>query len=487
MKRSRTSDACEAGRLLLEWAADPDLFVREALGAEPESWQTAALRAVAQHDRIAIRSGHGVGKSALLAWLVLWFLMTRAPCKLPCTAPTAHQLQDILWGEIAKWSRRLRERHPVLADLVQVKSDRVELKEAAAEAFAVARTARKETPEAFQGFHSENLLFIVDEASGVDDAIFEVGEGAMSTPGAKTVLTGNPTRTSGYFYDAFHRGRAAWTTLKVPCADSRLVSRAYAAGMASRYGSESNIYRVRVMGEFPTSEDDAVIPLAWCEAAVGRDVQPIPGFRVVWGLDVARFGSDRTALAKRRANVLLEPVKAWHGLDTMQVCGVIVHEYETAGDADDTALDRNREPTLPGEILVDSIGLGAGVVDRLRELGLPARGVNVAEASAIDTRHNRHRDELWWRAREWFQARDGAMPDDPALIAELSLPKYRFTSAGKIQVESKDDLKSRGVQSPDLADAFCLTFAGGVMKLERHISTRYTRRRRKREGSWMAV
>lgn len=458
--------------LAAPWVHDPVGFCRALIEVSPEPWQEQALRAIESSDRVAIRSGHGVGKSALLAWLVLWFLSTRSAAKVPCTAPTAHQLSDILWGEIAKWRRRLPRE---LADRIEVKKERIELAHAPFECFAVARTARKEQPEAFQGFHSENLLFVVDEASGVEDAIFEVGEGAMSTPGAKTVLAGNPTRVSGYFFEAFHRARAAWTTLRVSCADSSLVASNYAEGMAQRYGPDSNVYRVRVLGEFPTAEDDAVIPLDWCESAVRRDVAPIEGMRVVWGLDVARFGSDRTALAKRRGNVLLEPVSWWHGRDLMQVCGLVIDAYEAADDDE-----------RPDEILVDSIGIGAGVVDRLRELGLPAREINVAEAAANDAHHHKRRDELWWRAREWFEARNCLIPDDPALIAELSLPKYRFTSAGKLQVESKDEMKSRGVQSPDLADAFCLTFAGGVQRAARTAIGRYARRQRPR-GSWMSA
>ncbi len=458
--------------LATPWVHDPVGFCRALMAVAPQPWQEDALRAIEAGDRVAIRSGHGVGKSALLAWLVLWFLSTRGAAKVPCTAPTAHQLSDILWGEIAKWRRRLPAE---LADRIEVKKDRVERVDAPQECFAVARTARREQPEAFQGFHSENLLFIVDEASGVDDAIFEVGEGAMATQGAKTVLAGNPTRASGYFFEAFHRDRSAWTALRVSCADSALVAAKYAESMAERFGSDSNVYRVRVLGEFPTAEDDAVIPLDWCESAVCRDVAPIEDVRVVWGLDVARFGSDRTALAKRRGNALLEPVKWWQGKDLMQVCGLVLDAYEAADDAD-----------CPGEILVDSIGLGAGVVDRLRELGLPARGVNVGEAAAAGGRHARRRDELWWKAREWFEARTCVIPDDSALIAELSLPKYRFTSAGKLQVESKDELKSRGVQSPDLADAFCLTFAGGVQRIARTASSRYIGRHRPR-GSWMSA
>jgi len=454
---------------------DPVLFCTSALKVTPLPWQADALRLVAAHDRVAIRSGHGVGKSALLAWLVLWFLITRGEgARVPCTAPTRHQLGDVLWAEIAKWRRNLP---PEIAEQVQVSGDRVVLAAAPHECFAVARTARRDQPEAFQGFHGANLLFLVDEASGVADAVFEAGEGAMATPGAKTVLAGNPTRTSGYFYNAFHRQRAAWKTLHVPCSASDRVAAAYAASMAERYGEASNIYRVRVLGDFPTSEDDTVIPLALCESAVRRDVPAKDDCRLKWGLDVARFGPDRSALAKRRGNVLLEPVKAWRGLDTMQLAGRIKDEYDAC-----------RERDLPDEILVDAAGLGAGVFDRLREMGLPAREVNVGRTATDAERFLRLRDEVWWKARDWLAAEDCVLPDDQALIGELSLPKYAFDSSGRIKVESKEEMKSRAVASPDLADAFCLTFAGGAERGGR-LSTMARRkwRRRWRSGGWMSV
>lgn len=455
----------------LEWKANPHLFVTEVLKANPEAWQIEALKAIATSDRLAVRSGHGVGKSAFLAWVIIWWLCTRFPAKIPCTAPTAHQLSDVLWGELSKWYRNLPE---FLRLMFELKADRLELKSAPNESFAVARTARKEQPEAFQGFHSDNLLFVVDEASGVEDIIFEVGEGAMSTHGAKTILTGNPTRTQGYFYDAFHRLRSRWSCLKVACADSSRVSKDYISDMAAKYGLDSNIYKVRVLGEFPSSEDDAVIPLYLCESAINRKVDPLK-FKPVWGVDVARFGDDRTTLAKRRANVLLEPVKSWRGKDTMQVAGILLNEYESALQED-----------KPGEILVDVIGIGAGVVDRARELGLPVRGINVGESAPTKDQYARLRDELWFKARAWFDQKDCSIPQDDDLIAELTTPKYDFLgSTGKIQVEPKDKLKERGVVSPDLADAFCLTFAGGYLKIsEDELRDRYSRKRYSQTSAW---
>ena len=438
----------------MRWNDYPGEFVKDAFQVTPEKWQEEALENLSQHDRLVIRSGHGVGKSALLAWIILWWLLTRYPAKAACTANTSTQLSDVLWGELDKWYRKLPEGFRALLD---IKADRLELKEDAKQSFAVARTARKEQPEAFQGYHSPNMLFVVDEASGVDDIIFEVGRGAMSSKGAKTVMTGNPTRTNGYFYDAFHSMKGFWRTMHVPCSASTQCSQAYIEECKEEYGEDSNRYRVRILGEFPIEGDDVVIPLHLAESAVGRDVALIPS-EEVWGLDVARFGDDRTALAKRCANHLVEPVKWWKGKDLMQVCGLIQNEYYGA----------TKKPAM---IFIDSIGLGSGVVDRLKETGLPVRGINVAESAAVGETFMRLRDELWWHARDWFRELSCRIPDDGRLIAELTMPTYGHTSSGKLKVESKDEMKKRTSKSasgrdgksPDLADAFCLTFAAKNM------------------------
>src|SRR5215472_73375 len=427
------------------WRTTPVQFVTEALGATPEPWQAEALREIAGHDRVAIRSGHGVGKSAMLAWLILWWLLTRAPARVAATAPTAHQLRDVLWGEIGKWHRRLKQ---PFRDWLQVQAERVTLASAPDLSFAVARTARKEEPEAFQGHHSEHMLFIVDEASGVPNIIFEVGEGSMSTAGAKTVLAGNPTQIRGYFYDAFHAQRASWRTMRVACGDSGQVAAEYATRQAASYGVASNVYRVRVLGEFPLSAEDGVIRLDLCEAAVGRDIEAGPKTKVTWGLDVARFGDDRTALVKRRGAIVAEKATVWRGKDTMQTVGLVKQQYDGCSPDD-----------RPDVICVDVIGLGAGVVDRLRELELPVVGINVAEMPGLDEQYLRLRDELWFMARKWFEDRACSMPEDEDLIADLTSPKFTVTSSGKIKVESKAEMKARGVVSPDLGDAFCLTFA----------------------------
>ena len=220
--------------------------------------------------------------------------------------------------------------------------------------------------------------------------------------------------------------------------------------MAREYGAHSNVYRIRVLGEFPTSEDNAVISLDLVEAAVAREVDVTEGRAMVWGLDVARFGDDRCALVKRRGNTVIEVPRTWRHRDLMETCGIVMREFLETPDY--------HRPTA---INCDVIGIGAGVVDRLREQGMPVFGVNVGEVSSVPDRYMRLRDELWWKAREWFMARDCKIPRDDALMSDLVGPTYKPLSTGKLQIESKDDMKKRGLKSPDVADAFCLTFAGG--------------------------
>ena len=434
----------ENTELLIALHDNPVLFVETIIGAKPYDWQKKALTAIAKHDRVSIASGHGVGKTAFLSWLALWWLCTHYPCKAAITANTAHQLSDVLWTEIDKWARNLPEG---FKSLLEFKSDKISLK-GATDSFAVARTSRRENPEALQGFHSENMLFICEEASGIPDIVFQVGEGAMSTAGAKTVMCGNPTRSEGFFYDSHHSQRHNWKAMTVSCLDSPSVTPKFLTDMADKYGVDSNVYRVRVLGQFPTQSDDVLLPLYLLEEATKRDVVASPTMPCVWGIDVARFGGDRSAIAKRQGNVLLEPIKTYQGRDLMEMAGIVMAEYEAC-------------PYMlrPKAMYIDAIGIGAGLADRLRELDMPAIAISVSETASLKDRFNRLRDELFWNAREWFEARDVHMPEDATLMQELSGIRYKYLSSGKLKVEGKDEMKRRGQRSPDVADAFVLTFS----------------------------
>jgi len=208
---------------------------------------------------------------------------------------------------------------------------------------------------------------------------------------------------------------------------------------------------VRVLGDFPLTDDDTIIPYHLVESAQNRSIEVAEETNEVWGLDVSRFGSDATALCKRKGPIVTE-LRAWRGLDLMQTTGRIVAEYE--------ALPPSKQPD---EILVDSIGLGAGIVDRLLELGLPVRGVNVAESPSMGDTYMNLRSELWFKCKGWLEDRSCKLPKDDQLLAELTAIRYSFTSSGKMKAESKDEMRKRGLGSPDLADALCLTMASDAI------------------------
>lgn len=461
---------------------DPLLYVVEVLGGKPTHQQKAVLQYVGKREkenfallvaeraegvlaakekreprptearkvvRIAIRSGHGTGKSTLMAWLMHWFINTRPDSLIPCTAPKSDQLSDVLWGEFTRWHTKAS---PPYNRTLDITADEIRHFEGIRTWKAVARTARKDNPEALQGFHAKHLLLVCEEASGIEEKVFEVGEGTLSTPGAIVVLVGNPTRVSGTFYRAFHEDKADWATFhfdweelagKYPHVDPE-----YGPRMARKYGGDSNIYRVRVRGDFPTGDPDALIPLSQVEDAVGRNVVPLGDEPVVYGVDVARFGDDETVFLQR-CGLKVDWVKAWRGRDTMQTAALVQVDVK----------DGSR-------VFVDSIGVGGGVADRLRQLGVDCEDVNVSERPSAKDEYTSLRDELWWSVRKAFEGRQISIPDDEELIGQLSTIKYRVTPGGKIKVESKADRKKRlggeSGGSPDRADALMLTFAASV-------------------------
>ena len=430
---------------VLEYRDDPVKFVREVLGATPLPYQAEFLQAIADGERkMSVRSGHGTGKSTSASWAMLWYVLLRFPNKVVVTAPTSGQLFDALFAELKRWINELPDQ---LKPMLTVKSDRVELAAAPSEAFISARTSRAETPEALAGVHSENVLLVVDEASGVPEKVFEAAAGSMSGHAATTILLSNPTRSSGTFFESQTRLSGSYWTRRWSCVDSPLVSEEFVDEMRLRYGEESNAFRIRVLGEFPLADDDTIIPFHLVEAATQRDIELDEDAQTVWGLDVARFGSDKTVLAKRQGNVITE-VNGWQGLDLMQTVGRVKAEY-----------DGLPSHLRPREIMVDVIGMGGGVVDRLRELNVPVRGINVAESPSMGDTYTNLRAELWFKMRGWLEQRGAKLPKNEQLIAELTSIRYSFASSGKMKAEGKDDMRKRGLSSPDYADAVCLTLA----------------------------
>ena len=436
--------------LLESWYDDPNQFDLDIWpDSPPEEWQSDASGLLVGRDRVAVRSGHGIGKTCWLARRIIWWGMTRYPWKVGVTAPSSGQMFDALWSELAKWHSKMPDG---LRERFIWTTERFEWVDNPNVCYAVAKTARRESPEALAGLHSENMLFMIDEASGVDDIIFETARGAMSTVGSKTIMTGNPTRLSGYFFDAFHKNRAHWATMKVACTESKRTNWSEIEQWKEEYGEDSNFFRVRALGEFPTAEDDVIIPLYMVESAVGRDVAQIES-EEIWGLDVSRGGSDLCALATRRGNIMPEAVKTWRADDAMVSVGKVMQWYQDA-------------KVKPAMICVDSIGLGAPVADRLAEQGLPIMCINVSESHSSNDRYLRLRDEMWERARAWFYGRDVRIERDEPFMGEISLIKWKPTSNGKMKVVTKAEMKHDIGKSPDRSEAFCFTFmaGGSIMK-----------------------
>ena len=441
---------------VLRYQGDCELFAREVLGFIADDWQREVMRDYDQHARgISVRSGHGVGKSAVVAIIIIHHILFRFPQKTAVTAPTKDQLFDVLVPEVKGWIGQLP---PTLRMLLVVKTESIELAREPDLSFITFKVSRPENPEALAGVHSQHVLLIADEASGVHEKIFEAASGSMSAEKATTILTGNPVRTSGLFFDTHHnKAGSHYRVHHVSCITSKRVARAFIEEIAARYGVDSNQYRVRILGEFPKADDDTIIPFELVEGAKLRDVLAIE-VQPVWGLDVARFGQDASALARRKGNVL-QGIETWHQKSNMELAGIIKSQYENTAPED-----------RPSEIVVDSIGHGSGVVDRLMEMGLPAAGLNVSESPAFKELYADLRTELWFKAREWFNKRDvslgwveGMSMESPLgnLLAQLPALKFRFLSTGKMRAESKDDLKKRDTKmgSPDEADAFMLTMA----------------------------
>lgn len=443
---------------LNKYKNDPVLFCQNVLGVEPDDWQKELMIAIADGERkISVRSAHGVGKSSVASWIMLHTLLTNYDCKVIVTAPTSSQLFDALFAELSRW---IKEMPQSLQDLVDVKSDRVVLKARPNEVFISARTSRRETPEALAGVHSTGkVMLVVDEASGVPEEVFESAAGSMSGDNVHTILLGNPTRNSGLFYDTHHRLSGSWHTFHISAYDSPRVSKEFIEEMAMRYGEDSPAFSVRVKGDFAEESDDGVISLDLIESAVNRDVPMDNSHDTYWALDVARHGSDSSVLVKRRGNVIFD-IKTFKKLNLMELTGRIMAEF-------DSVEPHNR----PIEIYIDAIGLGYGVIDAINEIGrLSAVAINVAESASMSGTYMNLRAELWFKFKAFLEEGLCKLPKHETMTADLLSAKYKFTAAGKIQLESKEQTKKRLGRSPDVADALVLLMAGDLVAVKRSSS-----------------
>lgn len=455
---------------ILYYADHPVHFVVDLIRAQPDAEQARILQSVADNPMTSIRSGHGVGKSAVEAWTIIWFMATRPFPKIPCTAPTQHQLFDILWAEVSKWLRN----NPALEREFVWTKEKLYLKGYPEEWFAVARTATK--PDALQGFHADNVLYIIDEASGVKDNIFEPVLGALSTPGARLLMCGNPTQLTGFFYDSHHKNRGSYSTFHIDARNSPRVSQDFVNTIVTMYGEDSDVFRVRVAGEFPKAEDDVFIPLSLVEKSIMTEfTERKRPDSIHIGCDVARFGDDKTVIGyKIDERVLFH--KKRRGQDLMKTADDIIALGEE--------LVRKYKYDRKIPVKIDDGGLGGGVTDRLRQIKRndPERfwWLEIFPVKfGTRIKHHYYHDSTSYMmgiVKKLLMPfdEDGKpkpveliLPDDNDLVAQLSTRKYSMTENSKIRVESKEVVKKAGRPSPDEADCLLLLCLPVKIKNER--------------------
>ena len=431
---------------------NPVLFAQEVCKFQPDPWQRDVMMDIANSPRVSVRSGHGVGKTGTEAVTVLWFLTCFKYPKVICTAPTLQQLHDVLWSEIDKW----RSKSPLLQELLEWTKTYVYMKGYGKRWFAVAKTAS--APENMQGFHEDNMLFVVDEASGIEESIMEAILATLSGGNNKLLMCANPTRTTGTFYDSHHINRALYKCHRVSSLDSSRTNKENIAAFIKKYGAESNVVKVRVYGDFPTQEDDVFMPLPLVEAAVGRDLLDEDVGKITLGIDVARYGDDETIIAQKVGGKITMPVIA-HGQNLMRTVGDIVICYRRV-------LKEN--PTYKGVVTayIDDTGLGGGVTDRLQEVkreeGLNRLEIvpsNFGVKPPQDGSEMKYADittYMWANVKYLMENQQLSIENDEELVAQLTVRKYSITSNGRIVLERKKDMKERGIKSPDRADAVAL-------------------------------
>lgn len=447
------------------WREHPAAFVREVLHAAPDPWQEKVLEAFPHQPRISLQACKGPGKTTVLSWIGWNFLATRPHPKVVCTSVTEGNLYDGLWTELAKWQLG----SDLLRAMFHVGGERIVSVEHPKTWWCSARTwsksaDKKAQADALAGLHGDYILFLLDEAGGIPEAVAVTAEAALANAmkergtEAHLVQAGNPTVCEGPLYRAATTERHLWWRMEItgdpedPLRAPR-VAREWAQQQIDKYGRDHDWVRINVFGKFPRTASTKLIAIADVEDAIGRDVPPEEYlyFPAVLALDVARFGDDESVLLRRQGRKVFPP-QAHRGLDLMQLTGHLT-----------TAATPRNISAAPRAIFIDEGGLGAGVVDRSRQLGLRGvYGVNFGGRPVWglpgDPVFRDRRAEMWWRVKEALPGL--SIPRDwPELIRDLTAPNYRFDKDNRLCLESKDDLKKRGCPSPDHGDALALTYA----------------------------
>lgn len=437
----------------------PVEFAIDILKVQPTLEQQAVMNDVAKFPMVSVKSGHGVGKSALESWIIWWYISTRPYPKILCTAPTKHQLHDILWAEVSKWKRNSKS----LDKDFEWTSEKIYLKGSQEEWFAIARTSNK--PDALQGTHAEHVLIIIDEASGVPDIVFEPVLGSMSTIDAKLLMCGNPTQLAGFFYESHTTKRELYKTHTIDGSKCERVDKNYVQTIIDMFGKDSDVYRVRVAGEFPKANPDSFIGLDMIrtEKKVIEIVESID-----LGVDVARYGDDESVVATTYNKSQVERLNVFKHNDTMRLTGQIVNIIKMLN---------LKYPSIIVRVKIDCDGLGVGVYDRLKEVivekNLKAKAIEchfggkggkVSYDEPIE--YYNSTGIMWGTLRSKLKNNEITIPNNEELIKQITNRKYFINSDGTIKLERKEDMKKRNVHSPDRADAVVLSLYEPQVKMK---------------------
>jgi hypothetical protein len=429
----------------------------------PEEWQRDILLAIAlglltpnQAIQIARASGHGIGKSALVSWIILWAFTTAPDTRGVITANTEAQLKTKTWAELGRWFNLFigREHFYLTATALLSKDPTRE------------RTWRidqipwsEKNPQAFAGLHNKGrrLLLIFDEASEIADIIWETAEGALTDSNTEILwlVFGNPTKSIGRFRDCFDKTRHGkyWDAAQIDArtVNANITNRDLHNRWIEAYGIDSDFCRIRILGQFPRMGEMEFISAADIDAAMSREAESQATDPLALGVDVARYGANESVLWFRKGrDAKTIPPQSYRGVNTVELASKVSQAFFTFH--------------VDG-IFIDGGGVGGGVVDNVRNLQLFCFDVQFGaspDISGLDTGNSgeayaNKRAEMWGALRAWL--RHGSLPYDPDLRAQLLAPHYGLNSKGKIQLETKEDMMRRGVASPDKADALALTFA----------------------------
>jgi hypothetical protein len=436
----------------------------------PRKWQREVLAALREHIksnngridfdtlRLAVASGRGIGKSALVSWLTIWMLSTRIGSTTIISANSESQLRSVTWAEITKWLAMALNSHwfevsatrlmPAkwLTELVER-----DLKKGTRYWGVEGRLWSAENPDAYAGVHNyDGVMVVFDEASGIDDSIWSVTGGFFTenTPNRFWLAFSNPRRNTGYFYEAFNSKRDFWHGKQVDARTVEGTDKAVYEQIIAEYGSDSYQAHVEVYGSFPNASDDQFIGSDIVDEAMAREKYKDASAPIIVGVDPARFGADSTVIAIRQGRDIVT-IKRYKGDDTMTVVGHVIDVIE------------EYKPAL---VVIDEGGLGAGIVDRLKEQRYKIKGVNFGNKSKNPIMYGNMRAQMWGEMREWLKS--ASIPKDKFLKTDLISPMMKPDSRGTIFLESKKEMKSRGLASPDAADALAVTFAFPVAHRE---------------------